>query len=121
MSNPISEGGAMKRAITWWIVNAACAGLLYVGYFLGVEGAKNLFLFLVWLNLLTCLCMLNGDVQKSIREKGRSVPAWISVGYDVAMVAVMVWIGLWFTASAFTLAAFLHNGVFMRDQKRPQP
>lgn len=109
----------MKKALLWWFVNAGLAVMLYVGYFRGIEGAQNVVLFVVWLNFALCLALVPAkEVQQSIREKGRTVPAWVSVPYDVVMVAGMVWVGLWGTAVAFTLSSFIHNGIYMKDEQQ---
>lgn len=111
----------MKRALLWWVLNGGVAALFYFGYFEGVGGARNVFLFAVWFNFAVTLCVFSDTVAKAVYAKGRSVPTWLSGAYDAAMIVTLIWMGLWFTGTAYVVTTLLQIGVFDRGKKEKWP
>ncbi|ARU30891.1 hypothetical protein CAP31_03825 [Sulfuriferula sp. AH1] len=60
------------RAVMWLAINGAFAAMLWFGFVEGVEGARNLSLFLVWASFIISWGMLVPDIQKELAKKGRS-------------------------------------------------
>lgn len=106
----------MKRKLLWIIFNFGAAVLFWYGCIEGVQGAKNLLLFMVWFNFVVCWAILSDEVRKTIVEKGRTFPAWFTVTFDIAMTAALVWVGMWATGTAYALSALLQNGAYQKGE-----
>jgi hypothetical protein len=71
-------------AMNGGMVACAVAGLFY-----GVEWAKNIALFLMWVStVMLTLAAFNKDAKQQMHDKGRTTPRWFSVGSDLALMVV---------------------------------
>ncbi len=97
------------RAVMWVGINGAFGALLWFGLVEGVEGARNLGLFLAWANVILSFFMLVPDAQEAMAKKGRSVPKAASVTFDLAVTGLLVWCGAWVTGAAYALHIMLQE------------
>ena len=107
------------RAFKWLLMNGTCAALLWFAVAGGVEGAQNILLVLVWLLLLITPLMWTADLQKTLAERGRAVPAWLDGIFDLALVAVLLWHGWMLTGVAYLLHAWLSHGAWAQALRKP--
>lgn len=91
----------------WIVVNSLFLVAIYVGYFEGVVGAKNLALFFAWVTIVFSFFMLSDASVDVMKKKGRSVPARISVSFELLVTCLFVWFGAWITAPFYLLHIFL--------------
>lgn len=92
------------RVITWVALNAIFLLAIWFGVIQGNDGALNLAYFMAWLTVFSgFLCMSPGLMHK-IREKGRSVPAPIDIGFDFLVLGIFAWHGSFVTAAFY----FIH-------------
>jgi len=87
----------------WLAINGAFAAMLWFGFVEGVEGARNLSLFLVWASFIISWGMLVPDIQKELAKKGRSAPKAMNVLYDLSVTFFLVWFGAWVSAVAYAM------------------
>ena len=81
----------MKKALIWVGINLTVAALLLVGFWVGIQGAKNVALFYIWaVAALSTLFLI--DPAKA-GKPGRSVPLWVSAPYSIVVVGFLVWHG----------------------------
>lgn len=95
------------KNIQWVLVNGAFAACLYFGYIEGVEGALRVAFFLAWFAIICSLPTASEEVRKKMRENGRTIPAWVSVPFDIAVTVVFVWFGAWVTGAFYVLHILL--------------
>ncbi len=107
------------RALKWVLMNGVFAALLWAAVAHGVEGAQNIVVVAVWLLLLMTPLMWTADMQKTLAERGRAVPAWLDGLFDVALVAVLLWHGWMFTGVAYLLHAWLSHGAWNVALRKP--
>jgi hypothetical protein len=109
----------MTRVIYWAVLNGAFALCLYFGVVREAEGAKNVVVFFTWLFVVLSFCSaFSADYIKESAERLRNpiAPIWFDVGYDIAVLATLVWAAWWWTAIAY----FLHVSAiaWARDQAK---
>ena len=107
------------RALKWVLINSAFSGLLWFAVARGVEGAQNIVLALVWLLLLMTPLMWTADMQKTLAERGRPIPAWVDHTFDLAIVAVLLWHGWMATGIAYLLHAWIGHGAWAHALRKP--
>lgn len=91
----------VQRLVIWLLLNGGITACAIYGLFFHVEYAKNLLLFLAWsLSVLGTIAMMSKEAKASCREKGRSVPTWLAVTNDLAVMAMLASVGRYFTAAA---------------------
>lgn len=78
-------------------MNGAMAALLWFGF--GpeqVDGARYLYTFVLCFSaFMVTFLICSSDLLKRVRDRGRPVPGWLSVSYDAACIAFLVWLGHW--------------------------
>lgn len=102
----------MKRAFKWFLYNGLFAAALYFGFVAGVENAQRVALFIVWVMAIMAPVYLHKDVLAKIKEKGRSVPAWIDVTFDLGVLFTLVWFGAVVSGVAYLFHFILHHAAF---------
>lgn len=91
----------IKRRIYWLMMNGLMVASGIYGLFYGLEWAKNIFLFLTWATVvLSILCACCKETRLAARAKGRSIPAWLSVGVDIAIAIALASVGRFVLAAA---------------------
>lgn len=103
------QGNSM-RTVRYLIVNGIFAALLYLGFFVGVEGARNVAQFWTWFMCVTSFAMFSDDVAKAAAAKWMPVPVWFDILVDIAACGVFVWFAWWWTAGAYALHSVLLHG-----------
>ena len=77
------------RTIAWIVLNAILLICGIMGFTLGVEGAKNLFMFLFWLSFVLSFSYLNDKMRYDVQKRGRSVPRIVSVLVDFTIICML--------------------------------
>lgn len=88
----------------YFIFNAAFVGLLYYGFFKGVEGALNVALTLAWITAILGVIVLLGfmgnqekmdaEISKTMAKDNHWMsPAWLDIPFDCAITLLFVWQG----------------------------
>ncbi len=89
----------------WLIVNSAIAAAAWFGYEEGIEGAKNVALFAVWLSVfLGPLALSDSSIQTIRKSPPPLLPAALTGTYRVVLIAFLVWHGAWVTAVFYACA-----------------
>ncbi|MBI5901810.1 MAG: hypothetical protein HZB40_21645 [Rhodocyclales bacterium] len=91
----------MGRAVWWLAINGTFGVLLWFGLVEGVEGARNLGLFMAWVSAVVSLFVFTDSVQAEMTKNGRSVPRPIGVASDLAILGLLIWFGAWVTGAAY--------------------
>lgn len=108
-------GGVKKlRSIA---ISATLVAALYAGLFMGVNGALNVGLFIVWSAFVLSLFCLSTTMQKSMAEKERPFPGWFSVSVDIAALAMLAWSGYMLSSAAWLAAMILVHGARSAGEK----
>ena len=69
------------------------------GLYFKVEWALNIFLFFLWVTVITGFMSFIPDVRKKIQERGRSVPEWMSITVDIILVCMLASVGRFVSAT----------------------
>jgi hypothetical protein len=105
------------RMIRWFLLNGAMLAALLLGFVGGVDGAKNVGLFIVWLCLPLSLVMQFKEVQIAMAKTGPPVPRWLEVLFDCAVIALLIWFGAWASGVAYTIHAALISAAYQESLK----
>ncbi len=100
-----------NRAFAWLLVNSAFVAALWFGFVGGVEGAKSTAVFWVWFSFIVSLFVVSEDVSRKMVEDGPSVPLWLNLSLDMAIVVFLVWHGRWGLGILLLIQAILMNSV----------
>lgn len=107
----------MKRKLTWILLNGLFSASIFYGFFMGVNGAKNLTIFWAWFVFISSLALFTESSQKTLKEKGRPIPAWIDVTYDVGIVCVFVYFSAFWTGTIYLIHMLLLNAAYAEAVK----
>jgi hypothetical protein len=116
----------MKKYIEWLVINAAIAGLFVAGYHFDIEGARNVFLFMLWAALLpgSLVLVLAKSPVKDEAKKPPSVRAHQTVitrAMTLAILVSLAWQGHIVTALAWgawmLLVAVFRHAVAQERQR----
>lgn len=99
------------------IVNFLFLVALYFGFFQHVEGAKNIALFYIWINIVVALLYFHKNA-KAPESTGQYIklPKFIKISIVVLTTFVLVWSAYWVTAVLYSLAM----GVFIMKMENKQ-
>jgi hypothetical protein len=111
----------MKKLIKftiWALSNIGLACMLAIAVLEGVQGAKYVSLFLVWLMLISsALACCSGEVLAKVRAKGASAPLWLMVLCDTCITLFLIWHGWWATGLAVFLTTIFQSHIYNPDQQ----
>ena len=108
-----NQNDRLVRLFTWIIPNGAMVWCALVGVNGNIGAGRVLVLAAWFFAVVNCLVAITSKhVAAKITAKGRSVPAWISHGFDVAMIVFLVWHGWWFTGIAFILLTIAEADIY---------
>jgi len=114
-ARPVSEL-TMNRILKWILLNGALLTCVVLA-FRGIKGAQNIVLFYSWIVLplqilwQTISSPKLDKLREKARKDGRSVPAWMSVGADLASIGFMLWMG-WFATPVIWLVGVIAEAHF---------
>lgn len=104
------------RAIRWAVLNGVFAGMLWFGLVEGMQGAKNVGLFMAWMTSVFSIFALTEEGAAAVAKHERSVPAVFDVCFDMAIAGLLVWFGAWATGIAYTIQIVILAGVRARNE-----
>ena len=98
--------------IAWIIFNGLFMIFGIAGLFLKVKWSENIFVFFVWLIfILSLIEVSNKEIKKIVQERGRVIPEWVSMTYDIIIIGMLaaagrfVYATMWFLQMCFDLTA----------------
>lgn len=93
------------RTLRWVLMNGLMLGGLVAGLVYGIDGARNVGLFMVWFCFVGSWGVFSEDLQKEVAKENKppAVPPWIDGMLDSSVVVLLVWHSLWISAVAYTL------------------
>lgn len=106
------------RKLKWFAFNFAGSALMYWALVLENVGAQRVLIFLVWAMFLVSFVAFHDETKKKMREKGRSVSAWVDGSYDLAATLVFIYFGWWFTGIAYFLHFIIAQSVYEEPKKQ---
>jgi len=110
----------MVRKLYWGAVNGGLFAGAYYGFFRGVDWASNITVFFLWVNIvMLTFFALNTEIKKIAKKKGRSVPRWLSVASDIAMIAILAAVGRFFLAGAQFWQMMCEAAIFDGKEETP--
>jgi len=108
----------MVKILKWIIFHALMMACLYWGMFRDVEWARNIVVFMVWLNLFVVLLVLSiKDCRVKMRDERGNIPQWAHIAYDVVTIVILAAFGWFVTAAAYAVSSFLCLGILFGDLK----
>jgi hypothetical protein len=127
MARTNRQGGVMKRKILWYLINGFVAFCLYKVMVDNQQWCKNIVLFTCWFSsIIWLVTVFVEDSARAIYEKGRPVPVWLSVPFDIVLSFFLIANGWFFLSvfyilgSSFEYAIFegitKFNGVMLKDE-----
>ena len=121
----VTGGGYVDRLVrlfTWMSLNGALVWCAWEGVN-GNVGAGRVLAFAAWLFAVVywMVAVAPKHVAAKAVAKGRSVPAWVSHGFDAAMIVFLVWHGWWLTGIAFVLLTIAEAGICSKPNAEALP
>ena len=108
-----------KQRLVRHLISAFINGLICWcawGAVTGSVGAGRVMVLTSWiLAILYLLLACNTAGIKQLKERGRSIPAWLCHGYDVALILYLVWYGWWFTSIAWIISTLVVASIYHKD------
>jgi hypothetical protein len=120
----VAEGLAVTfkklgRALRWGLVTGGMMALGWFGHEYPKRWAWNIYLYLFWLTaVISVFVAVSKDVQKKIRERGRSVPMSLDLLTDIAQIIVLASWGHFWMAGVWTLHTGIYNSVFTIEEEK---
>lgn len=108
-----------KRAVTWFITNAAFGAALWFGFVGGIEGAKNVAIFIVWYAFVGGLCAISSEIAQKLRAKGPPVPVAMDATFDVLVIGFLAWHGSWVLAAVYMVHTLALHAAYGREEVEP--
>ena len=92
------------KLFRWFLINSLFAACLYWGFYVGVDGAKNVSIFYVWVAFALSLLSFSDEFVNHLKKKKPQVPRWLDYSFDLSVVFFLVWFGFIFSGIAY----FIH-------------
>lgn len=110
-----------KRIVRWFIVNGLMAVLLWYGFGPDrIDGARYVYTFALCLStVLIFVAACHKETTEQLRAKGRGVPTWLCVGYDVACMGFLVWHGHWGLGVLVLLHIVFLSAIYATKAEQP--
>jgi len=106
----------MKRLIIGLLLNGGATVCAVYGLYFHVEPARNVILFLVWVGAaLTPLVFMCDDSKRKVRATGRSIPRWVAVTNDIAIMVMLASVGRFFSAAAVLWQMCFETAIYEGD------
>lgn len=97
----------IKKQFNWLFFNGLFLAAIYYGLFEGINGAKNIAIFVAWLTFIISLSMLHDDVVKIIKKNGKYMPQWVDAIFDICVICSFLWFGYFITAIAYLISVLI--------------
>jgi hypothetical protein len=110
----------MKRIFQWVGFNAFIAVVVYFGIIKHMEGVDRIAYFVAWTVSVASFFKTGEKTQAEMRERGRPVPAWINVSFDIGIAFVFIWSAAWITGSLYFFHMVLQQGCWLNALKDPE-
>lgn len=109
----------VKRAAFSLLINGLAIFLAWQAFFRENQGAANVLLLFAWVSALMSIVALCGKValqetREHIKKSGRSIPAWVAVSLDLAVIIPAAWFSHW-TISVLMLISMLFEGMLFTN------
>jgi len=107
------------------VINGIFAACIYFGFFVGIEGAANVAVFMAWLTGLAGLLMWVGITLDSLehakgelidmlsRRDPSPVPFWFDATFDIIVVGAFIWSGYYWVTFFYIIS--IQAGKMLRD------
>lgn len=108
-----------KRIFLWFIINSAIAVLGILGLVYAITYAKNIFFFTIWVvTIMYIIGLCVEDIRTEIRKKGRSVPAWLAVTYDIGIILLLAAFSHFLLATLWVIQAICEAAIFTQKRNK---
>ena len=103
-----------KKFPLWCLLNGALGYCAYLGTVEGVGWAGNVVKFTLWYMCITFLLtnFAPPPVKVTLRQKGKPVPDWLSLSFDLALAILLAAYGWFFYATLAVIQAALYLGLY---------
>jgi len=103
----------VKRILYWFALNGGLLALTLVAIVGHEPWALNVVRFAIWaMTALVTIAVLSKDIRAKARAKGRSVPKWISVTYDLAIIVILAASGHFWCAGAWLWQMMCESSIY---------
>lgn len=104
---------SVGRSISWCLLNGGVFALAILGVQYGEEWALNIFKFLLWMVVvLYGIGLSSPDSRSALSKKGRSVPAVVSLLFDLSLAIFLAAYGLFFYAALQVIQMIFYEGIY---------
>jgi len=118
----------LKTPVSWAryiAINTGFVACIYYGFFLGIDGAANVAVFIAWWTGLTGVIFAIGITLDSAehakgelldmlaRREPSVVPFWFDLTFDIAVVTAFIWSGYYWVTFFYIIS--IHAGKMLRD------
>lgn len=93
------------RIANWILMNGGFLVLFYLGFHMGIEGARTCALFMAWAHIVVMFLIGKDAAIEVIKKHGRSVPGWISGAFDILATGLLLWYGMVITGVLYAISA----------------
>jgi len=95
------------KIIEFVSINSAFAASIYLGFFEGVEGAKNIAYFWAWFTIVVSVFALTEHAQAQFKKDGRSVPIRVVGTLKALFTLVLVYSGALVTGVFYAISSLI--------------
>ncbi len=110
----------LKKLLKYTIFKAIFAASLFYGFVCDIEGAKNLAIFIAWLFFVASLSYYSKDLRIESFKRGRTVPVWFDISFDVLVCGFLVWHGHVVTGIFYILGTAIIHANLKEAEKETQ-
>ena len=106
----------MIKFIRWSIINGSIAALAYCGFVEGVQGAANVALVILWLEICISPFVFTEKITAMLQSK-QQWKKHVATTYDIAMCFFLLWIGMMWTGVFYLIHSILIASVMYSEKK----
>lgn len=107
----------MGKIVNWCLIRGLFGAAVWFGFVGGIDGAKNIAIFISVFLFLISLGWFSDDAVQKIAKKGRLVPRFVSVSFDFYVAVVLIWYGSYVVGSLYILQMlFMEEGLSKVDK-----
>jgi len=87
---------------------------IYMGFVRGHDGAYNIAMFFAWFSIACSFLLFSDSILEKMKQSGRTMPSWIHVSVDIAVVSIFVWYGALFTGALYLLHTLITEAAWSK-------